>query len=596
MQIFQNSGANMADIVLADAPDGGARDRATEIGILQEASEAAAAHSLDVDALMESLARLVRKIVNYEMYSLLLPNKDGELHIAHSIGFGDDLVRTLRIPKGEGLTGRAADIRKTVRVDDVSREPAYVQGVDSVRSEVAVPLVARGRVVAVLDLQSADPNAFDARVSELLGLVSSRFSLALDVAQLYEIQTKQHSTLRTLHHIAQEFSNILQLGELLQKISNLVCKLIPYDVLAIYLADPNRPLLRHYFGVRLRERVQWRDIRIGEGLVGEAARSRKPVLVRETSDDPRYIESMRGIRSEVAIPLLLKNELVGVLDLESCRPARFSEDDARTLTLLAPQIAAAIENARLYEEKALSESRLEGDLIAARALQSAMLPEGSHDAPGIQIAARNEPAAVVSGDFYDFYERRNSIAVLNGDVSGKGAAAALYAALASGLIRTNVALGLPPAETLARINDAVADRNLEAKYLAALLADWNAAEGRLTLSGAGMPFPYLFRSGCLDQIPVAGIPLGLFRGSSYDNLAFDLEPGNFAVSLSDGFHESVNCDGEYYGEDRLERVLLANRNEHAATILERLFEDVGRFSRGCPPTDDRTAIVMCVTA
>ena len=586
----------MADTALADLPDGSARDRATEIGILQEASEAAAAHSLDVDALMESLAGLVRKIVDYELYSLLLPNEEGELRIAHSIGFGDDLVRTLRIPKGAGLTGRAADIRKTVRVDDVSREPAYVRGVDSVRSEVAVPLVARGRVVAVLDLQSADPNAFDPRVSELLGLVSSRFSLALDVAQLYQIQAKQHSTLRTLHDIAQEFSNILQLGELLRKISNLVCELIPYDVLAIYLADPSRPLLRHYFGIKLRKRVRWRDIRIGEGLVGEAARTRRPVVVRETSDDPRYIESVAGIRSEAAIPLLLKNELVGILDLESRRPGRFSEDDVQTLTLLAPQIAAAIENARLYEEKALSEARLEGDLIAARALQSAMLPEGRHNAPGIRVAARNEPAAVVSGDFYDFYDRGRSLSVLNGDVSGKGAAAALYAALASGLIRTKAALGLPPAETLAHINDALADRNIDAKYLAALLADWNQAEGRLTLSGAGMPFPYLVRRGRLDRIPVAGIPLGLFRDGSYEELAFDLEPGDLAVSLSDGFHESVNCDGEPYGEDRLERVLMANRAEQAGTILERLFDDVGRFSQGCPPTDDRTAIVMRVTA
>jgi sigma-B regulation protein RsbU (phosphoserine phosphatase) len=567
----------------------------TEIEILLEASEAAAAHSLDFDALMDALATLVRKIVDYELYSVLLPNEDGELQIAHSVGYSETLARSLRIPVGEGLTGQAVRSRATVRVDDVNREAGYLRVVESVQSEVAVPLVARGRVVAVLDLQSADPNAFDSRVSDLLELVSSRFSLAIDCAQLYHSQKKQHSTLRTLQQIAQEFSQILQLGELLQEISTLVRTLIRYDVLAIYLTDPNRPLLRHYFGVKFEERVQWSDIGIGEGLVGEAARTREPVMVRETSQDPRYIESMPGIRSEVAIPLLLKNEMIGVLDLESVRPSRFSAADVRTLMLLAPQIAAAIENARLYEEKALSEARLESDLVAARALQSHMLPEGKRKAPRLEIAARNEPAAVVSGDFYDFYDLGQSIGILNGDVSGKGSAAALYAALASGLIRTAVGMGGAPGETLGRINDSLVDRKLEARYLAAFLAYWNAPQQRLTMSGAGMPFPYVSRQGRLDRIPLEGVPLGLFRGIAYDEVALELEPGDFAVTVSDGFSDSLNADGESYGEDRLLRVLAAHLSEPAETVLDRIFEDVGRFSEGCAPADDRTAVVLRVT-
>ena len=588
-------GANMAEVSQANAPGETSKDRVSEIDILLEASELAAVHALDFDALMESLATLVRKLVAYELYSVLVPNAEGELQIAHSVGYGEDVVRSLRIPLGEGLTGRAARSMVTVRADDVNREPSYVRVVECVQSEVAVPLVARGRVVAVLDLQSGDPNAFDSRVSDLLELVSSRFSLAIDVAQLYHAQRKQHSTLRTLRQIAQEFSQILQLGDLLQKISTLVRTLIHYDVLAIYLLDRSRPLLRHYFGVKFEERVRWRDISIGEGLVGEAARSRKPVLVRETSQDPRYIASIPGIRSEVAIPLLLKNELIGVLDLESARPAAFSTEDARTLALLAPQIAAAIENARLYEERALSEARLESDLVAARALQSHMLPEGKYRAQGLEIAARNEPASVVSGDFYDYYDRDHSVQILNGDVSGKGAAAALYAALANGLIRTAVRMDLVPSKTLFHINEALVARKIEARYLAALLADWNGAERKLTMAGAGMPSPYILRKGRLDRIPLEGIPLGLFRDIAYDDVELELEPGDLAISLSDGFSDSLNPDGRPYGEDRLTQVLSTHRSGTAQGILDAIFDDVGRFSEDCGPYDDRTAVVMRVT-
>ena len=571
-----------------------ARDRLTGVGILLEASEAAATHSLDFDALMESLASLVRKIVDYELYVVMVPNSAGDLRVAHSVGFAEDVVRSLRIPVGSGLTGRAAATRQSVLVEDVRKDPDYVCMLDSVRSEVAVPLVARGQVVAVLDLQSNDHGAFDRSVSDLLELVCSRFSLAIDVATLYHMQKKQHSTLRTLRKIAHEFSHILQLGELLQKISTLVRTLIRYDVLAIYLKDPDRPLLRHYFGVKFKERQRWRNIEMDEGLVGAAARSRQPVLVREPSRDPRYIASLPGIRSEVAIPLVLKNELVGVLDLQSFDPETFSDDEARTLSLLAPQIATAIENARLYEEKAVSEARLERDLAAARALQQHMLPNGRREALGLEIVARNLPASVVSGDFYNFFDRGHRIDILNGDVSGKGAAAALYAALASGVIRSAVRTDLSPGTALNLINSALVELGIDARYLAALLASWNGGERRLTMASAGMPPPYVARDGRLDRIRLAGVPLGLLGGSEYDEVDFELAPGDFAVTVSDGFTESVDHNGEPWGDDRLMDILSDHRADSAETILDRIFEDVASFSDGCPLFDDRTAVVLRV--
>ena len=136
----------------------GARMEATDgISILLEASEAAAANSLDLDALLVELSKLVGKIVDYELYALLLPTEDGHLRIAHSVGFPEEVVQSLRVPLGSGLTGRAVVTKATVLVDDVDLDPAYLRAVDCVRSELAVPLVARDRVVAVLDLQSGGP-------------------------------------------------------------------------------------------------------------------------------------------------------------------------------------------------------------------------------------------------------------------------------------------------------------------------------------------------------------------------------------------------------------------------------------------------------
>ncbi len=582
----------MAGVVQRHAGIDGTDDSSARIEVLLAASEVAAVHTLEFGALMKGLADLVRRIVDYEMYSVLMPTDDGMLKIVHAVGYPDELVRKLRVPVGTGITGRAAATLKTVLVDDVNGEPRYLRVVESVRSEVAVPLVARGRLVAVLDLQSADPNAFDRRVSDLLELVATRFSLAIDVSQLYQAQSRQHSILTTLQQIAQEFSSILQLDELLEKISTLVRTVIRYDALAIYLKDPKRPLLRHYFGMKFEEQVRWRDIESGDGLVGTAAATRKPVLVDDTSQDPRYIASTPGIRSEVAVPLLLKNQIIGVLDLQATRTAGFTQDDRNTLTLLAPQVAAAIENARLFEEKATNEARLEQDLSAARALQSHLLPLGSLHGPGIRVAARNEPATMVSGDFYDFYTSRDSVRVLNGDVSGKGAAAALYAALASGLFRSMTGPATSPAATFELVNRSLVERKIDGRFLAAHFMTWHARQRRLVMAGSGMPFPYVSRDGRIETVPLEGVPLGLFSDSRYTETSMRMAPGDFAVSVSDGFNETVDEHGEPYGEQRLKDVLKGLRYATAEEILREIFDDVGKYCDDCSQRDDRTAVVL----
>lgn len=585
----------MASNVLLSPPDGLTHGPDGRMAVLLEASETAAKHTLDFDALMVELARLVGRIIEYEMYSVLVPNEEGELYVAHSEGFPTEAVRNLRVPVGTGLTGKAARSRATVRVGDVTREPAYLEAVDTVRSELSIPLVARGRLVAVLDLQSTAEYAFDSQVSDVLELVASRFSLAIDVAQLYRAEARQRSILSTLRKIAHEFSSILRLGDLLPEISALLRTLLHYDVLAIYLKDPDQPLLRHYFGIKYEERLRWRDIEFGQGLVGTSAATREVVAVSDTRQDPRYLELTPGILSEVAIPLVLKNQLVGVLDLEFVRVEAFSADDVNALMLLAPQIATAIENARLYEEKARNQERLEQDLIAARALQSHILPGDRLHAHGVEIAARNEPASLVSGDFYDFYLGDDSVAVLNGDISGKGAAAALYAALASGLFRTAVSSGLSPADTLRRVNGSLVKRKVEARFLAAHFLHWDVERGRLVVAGAGMPPLYVCGRGRLEPLRLEGFPLGLFGDAEYEEFSLAMQPGDFVVSVSDGLCETLNEAGESYGDERVGMALENLEQESAATILEHLFEEVRSFCRTCPQQDDQTAVVLHVT-
>jgi len=570
------------------------RPRIDPLQILTEASEVAADHPLDLEDLLRALASLVRKVVDYQLFAVLLADSDGSMTIRYSIGYRPDLVSMLRVRPGEGITGHAAQFRETVVVDDVRNDPRYLMAVDAVRSEIAVPLVARGKLVGVIDLQSPAPGSFGEEERGILELIASRFSLAIDAAQLFQQTASQNETLHTLTEIAQEFSQILRLEELLEKISSLVRNLVRYDALSIYLREGE--MLKHYFGVRFDERVQWQTMPMGEGVVGAAAQTKRPVLIQDTDEDERYVAAVEGIRSEVAVPLILKDEMIGVLDLESDQVGSFSAEHMRVLSLLAPQIASAIENARLYEEVARSRQRYKSNLEAARELQRYLLPNGHPEFEGIEVAARNRPAAEVSGDLYDFHPTPGEcFGALSGDVSGKGAAAALYAALTSGLIRSLAAKHHQPKVLLGAINRALLERQIEARYLVALYAHWEPAEKTMTIANAGHPPPLLMRGGKVETIEVGGTPLGLFPGGEYDEVTIQTQPGDVFVTASDGVSEAYNAEGEQYGEERLTALLLGLPNATPVELLDAIFADVQRFSGREMPADDCTVVIIRTT-
>ena len=189
--------------------------------------------------------------------------------------------------------------------------------------------------------------------------------------------------------------------------------------------------------VQYGEKVTLPKVPLGEGLVGYAALHREAVLVPDVSKDPRYIKVVDDVRSELAIPMLLKDRCIGVFDLESPELDAFTKRDVEILTLLASQAAVAIENARLYEEVSANEARLEKELRFAKRVQAALLPSQlPKRLKGVDLAAQFAPARELGGDFHDFLlPDSNTLIVALGDVSGKGVPAALYSVFAGELVR-----------------------------------------------------------------------------------------------------------------------------------------------------------------
>jgi sigma-B regulation protein RsbU (phosphoserine phosphatase) len=571
------------------------RERAELLDFLLSIADATS-ETLELDRLLASVASIVKDVVPSDLFAILLYNeKEKGLRIRYSIGHREEVIKNLVVRLEEGITGAAAASRLPILVNDVRGDPRYLNAVDAVRSELAVPMVARGKLVGVIDVQSTRPSAYTEHDRALLRLIASRVAVSIDNARLYRRVERQNRTLKALANVSQEFSSILNLDELLSKVAGIVRNLINYDAFSVMLVDAEKKVLRHRFSVRYDERVKLDNIPLGKGITGAAAESREVVKVNDTLADPRYIASHPEIRSEVAIPLMVQDRVVGVMDLESERIGYFTEDHVRTLILLAPQIASSVENARLYEEINHREQRMEADLKAARKLQSVLLPRQAPEIQGLDIALRGRPARDVTGDVYDFFEHGEDYAVLAfGDVSGKGAAAALYGALVSGLLRILAPRKRGPASLLRSINEALLERRVDAQYATLMVILWDSKSRRMTMANAGSEPPLICRNGEILQPHIEGIPVGLLDDREYEELVFQAKQGDLVLLYSDGVEDQLNPAEEEFGRDRIIRVLVGQCDAPPKVIASTILHELDVFKDGAPNTDDQTLIVMRV--
>jgi len=569
------------------------RERSDLLDFLLEVT-AVTSQTLDLDQLLANVAEIIKRVIDCELFAILLfHEKRHDLRIRYAFGHREEVVRNLSLAMGEGIVGRAAARREPILVEDVRRDPHYLNAVDAVRSELAVPMVTRQKLVGVIDVQSTRVKAYTDNEKALLRLIASRVATAIDNARLYRRVEKTNRTLRTLASISHEFSSILELDELLGKISTTVRGLINYDAFSILLVDSEQKALRHRFSIRFDQRVNLDNIPLGKGITGAAVEAREPIRVHDTATDPRYIASHPGIRSEVAVPLVAQDRAIGVMDLESERIGFFNDDQVRTLALLAPQIASSIENARLYEELAEREKRMEEDLTAAHELQSLLLPTRAPEFQGLEVAVGLRPARGISGDIYDFFESSDRHTVIAfGDVSGKGAAAALYGALVAGLLRTIAPGKRSPSALLRALNEALIERKVEARYVTLLVLLWHPHSGQFSMANAGALPPMVCRDGEIMKLKVEGVPVGLLASREYEEIPLQTKSGDTIVLYSDGITDHLSLGGEEYGRGRLARVVRSTCDSSAQEIVQAIFDDMDRFATKA--FDDQTILVLKV--
>ena len=554
--------------------------------------------SLNLDQVLASAAQQIKRLMEFEIFAVLLPEEGtNDLYVRFAIGHRPEVIEHWRIPMGDGIIGAAATTGQAIRVGDVLKDPRYLPAVEEVRSELAVPLIVRGRVIGVMDIESRQPDYFTPSQQTILTLVASRIGTAVENARLFESAQKQAETLLLLNEIGREANATLQVEEVLRRAAELTKRLIDYQIFSILLYDETAAVFRHRVTVKFGQRVQEKSVvPAHEGIVGAAAKLRRPVVVPDVALDPRYRMVNSETRSELAVPMIYKTRVVGVMDLESPQLNYFTPDHVQVLSILAAHLAVSIENARLYEQVARDENRMERDLNAARRIQGALLPRLPGPEFGLDIAARVVSSRELSGDLYDFMRYvQHDFGNALGDVSGKGSAAALYGAVAVGTLRSLGSQKPRPANMLRALNGFLGERLIEGRFMTLCFATWNRQRRRLRIANAGQEQPLLYHGGRCEKIPLVGFPLGIFEEATYDERTLILDRGDIIVFYSDGVGDAQNRAGEFFGAARVAKLVNENPGLSSDGLADRILEEADSFSGGQHPADDRTLVVLKVT-
>lgn len=558
---------------------------------------------IDLDELLPRIPELVGRLIPFDAFAVYLVSEKRQVFkLGYAVGYPEDAAHA-DLSLSDGVLGRVVATQQPLVIGDVTEDPSYVSVVPNMRATLAVPLINKSKAIGVLNVLSRERDRYSERDVAILRQFAAHVATALVNARLFAQERHDAEAFETLAEVGREMAGVLDLDRLLARIAQLGRRLVDYRTFGILLLNEASGELEIKLAVQYGEEVKLPTVPVGDGLVGYAAKYREPVYAPDVSKDPRYIPVVDDVRSELVVPMLVKDRCVGVFDLESSDLDAFSKRDIEILKLLASQAAVAIENARLYAELSANEARLERELRFAQRVQTALLPtQLPKKVKGVDLAVSFAPARELGGDFHDLLvPESNTLIVAVGDVSGKGVPAALYSVFAGELVRgrTFRRRYLPerssPAKVLMSINTILHERQLEEYYCTLCYAVFDLKRRTVTLANSGVPYPLRVSGGAVSQIELPGVPLGSFFGVSYDEVTLPLNTGDVFVFGSDGVFEAMNGAGEEFTSERVMTIVQEARSEPAAEIVARVTAAIDEHRAGTPPNDDTTIVVLRIT-
>jgi serine phosphatase RsbU (regulator of sigma subunit) len=500
--------------------------------------------------------------------------EEGELsrnHLAFERAGRDWILRDLGSTNGTSLNGRPLSGHCTLRPGDLVEA-------GRLKIEFRLPTpVAPDRTVMFLEPAAAAPKNSTTLVKERVSLDSAQEAIA-----------GSSRPMQALIRAGQELSSHLPLDELFRLILELSIDAVGASRGVLVTSEGSEFVVRAAKG---------ENFRISAAIRDRVIRERASLLVMDAMLDSalrqRHSIVLEGVRSFMAVPLQTRDKVIGLIYVDAQRLLRtFTEEDLALLTVMANIAAARIEQARLAEVEH-AERMLAYELQQAAEIQSKLMPKDMPQVSGLEVARLNLPCRTVGGDYYDVFLQGDRVALLVGDVAGKGMPAAIMMSNLQARLRTLAPLELSPAELVSRLNHGVAEGNPGNRFVTLFYGVFDPDTRTLTYSNAGHNPPLVIGAGGrTDRLDGGGPVLGLLRSVIYEMKRIRLGVGDVLVLYSDGLTEAnrVNSEEEF-GEERLAEIVHANAARPTQMILNAIVEALYDWTAGAQFADDVTLLI-----
>lgn len=452
---------------------------------------------------------------------------------------------------------------------------------------------------------------------------AQRRELILSRDETRRARDEREAAIELMDSIGERMTRRIDLEDTLKVIANYVVGATSAESSAIFLYNEEDQTLqaRVVIGLfpplledgRIPSRENYRPefmnrekIPLGSGLIGKVAQGEEPLLIAEAEADARVPESIHrefDVDSLLLCPMRVRSRMLGVIGIANKKGSGvFTARDKTLLLGLADQAAVAVDLVKLYDYVD-EQRRLEHELSIAQDFQNMLLPRSLPEISDYEFGALNKTALVVGGDFFDFFLiDHDHLAVVIGDVSGKGVPGALIMAMVRSVIRAEARDTFSPKEVLRRVNEGVRSDTKESVFVTLTYGILDLHTNRFRFARAGHEPTLLRRAGMNgsgdDHVEVykpEGVAAGLLDSeifSRIEEVEVQLSPGDMVLLYTDGANEAINPAREEYGRERMIGLLKEKANRPPGQFLKLLRDDIQNFSKGIPQQDDITLVAL----
>ncbi len=468
---------------------------------------------------------------------------------------------------------------------DINHFVEYYLAVSKGKDDIDFSLIERrDKIFGVLEFRKKD-NIDMVLLKQFIKLIA----VSMENLELYRNLKNESLLTKSLLKINMELSLSLDLNEILKNIAKTLKNIVYYDAIAIYIFDKREGNLNVlYFHGFPKKNYEKLKIKVGQGLVGLVAKTGQVYISKDISEENIYVNARSKTRSEIVVPIMSGDKLIGILNLENNIINYYSEKNIKILEAFASLASVAIERATLYRDKT-EKNRLQKELEIAKQIQKKLLPKEFPSFKGYDIYGQSEPSEIVGGDYFDFLKTEgNVLYFIIADISGKGIPAAILVSLLKSAFLIIFGKKMELSEKVNELNQYIYNNTEPQQFITAIVG--KIENDRIKIVNCGHNYPMLVKRKKINIFKKSNIILGVSPSMRFISQTFVMREGELLFLYTDGLYESLGVSKKELGLEGIKKLLKKFRDKSLKSLWKNIFNEVKKISSEL--SDDFTILMI----